>query len=91
MLFVHLVCLRTWLHRKENVRSTGPLVTSYAWKAYHCELCKAEFPDRVQAPDGRLLWLCEVMRPPTNYVVLESIQLQNAPGSLSGASGGYNT
>jgi len=25
----------------------GPNVTSYSWRAYHCELCKSEYQDRI--------------------------------------------
>jgi hypothetical protein len=48
--WVHLGCLRTWLARKENVK-TSPLVTSYSWKAFHCELCKNHYKDPVTVED----------------------------------------
>lgn len=72
MRVVHIGCLRTWLSRKENVRSTGAHVVSYSWRAYHCELCKTEFKDRVYS-NGKLFWLFEIQRPPNNYMILESI------------------
>ena len=40
MKHVHLDCLRTWLTRAENVLRNGTQVTSYTWKAFHCDLCK---------------------------------------------------
>mmetsp|Transcript_10915 Transcript_10915/g.11058 ORF Transcript_10915/g.11058 Transcript_10915/m.11058 type:complete len:95 (-) Transcript_10915:924-1208(-) len=43
---VHLVCLRTWLSRKENVMMTDAVI-SYSWRAFHCELCKSEFNDKI--------------------------------------------
>jgi E3 ubiquitin-protein ligase DOA10 len=44
--YIHLDCLRTWLSRKENVK-TSVNVISYSWKAFHCELCKSEYNDRI--------------------------------------------
>jgi len=45
MQFVHLKCLRQWLSRNEN-KKIGPFVTSYTWKAFHCELCKEKLEDQ---------------------------------------------
>lgn len=72
MKAIHIGCLRIWLSRKENVKSSGPNVTSYSWRAYHCELCKSEFQDRIYV-NGRMFWLFEITRPTTNFMILESI------------------
>lgn len=77
MRFVHLVCLKTWLSRKENIKAQGTAIVSYNWRAYHCELCKGEIDDRVELPDGRVMWILDIQRPLTNYMILESIQLSN--------------
>ena len=45
MQYVHLKCLRQWLSRNEN-KKIGPFVTSYTWKAFHCELCKEKLEDQ---------------------------------------------
>lgn len=44
---IHIDCLRQWLSRKENVKNT-PNCISYTWKAYHCELCKHEYNDKIK-------------------------------------------
>ena len=44
MQYVHLKCLRQWLSRNEN-KKIMPHVTSYTWKAFHCELCKEKLED----------------------------------------------
>ena len=72
--YIHLECLRTWLSRKENVKSTAAVI-SYSWKAFHCELCKSEYTDRIVDHD-KIFWLFEISKPKTNYMVLESVQLQ---------------
>lgn len=48
---------------------------SYSWKAFHCELCKSEYTDKF-LHEGRIYWLFEISKPKTNYIVLESIQIQ---------------
>jgi E3 ubiquitin-protein ligase DOA10 len=69
--FIHLECLRTWLSRKENVK-TNPCVTSYSWRAFHCELCKSEYNDKI-THESKVYWLFEISKPKTNYIVLESV------------------
>lgn len=44
MSHVHLKCLRQWLSRNEN-KKIGVHVTTYVWKAFHCELCKSKLQD----------------------------------------------
>ena len=44
MKYVHLKCLRQWLSRNEN-KKIAPNVTTYTWKAFHCELCKDKLED----------------------------------------------
>ncbi len=70
---VHHGCLRTWITRKENVRQTA-YVTSYTWKAFHCELCKSELASTIENR-GRAMWLFEMNKPRENYIILESTQL----------------
>ena len=56
--FIHLECLRIWLSRKENVKQSA-YVISYSWKAFHCELCKSEYNERIFL-DGRLYYIFEI-------------------------------
>eukprot|EP00347_Sterkiella_histriomuscorum_P013486 403364531 len=79
MKFIHLECLRTWLSRKENVKTSNNVI-SYSWRAFHCELCKSEYNDKVVV-EGKQYWLFEIQKPKTNYVVLESMQLANIQGN----------
>lgn len=44
MSHVHIKCLRQWLSRNEN-KKIGVHVTTYVWKAFHCELCKSKLED----------------------------------------------
>lgn len=71
MKHIHLECLRTWLSRKENVK-TSQHVVSYSWRAFNCELCKTEYNDRISV-GGRIIYLFEMQKPKSNYIVLESI------------------
>ncbi|CDW75312.1 fha domain [Stylonychia lemnae] len=76
MKHIHLECLRIWLSRKENVKNSA-FVTSYSWKAFHCELCKSEYNDRIMV-DHKEFWLFEIQKPKANYIILESVQMQNS-------------
>ena len=67
--------MRTWLSRKENVK-TNPFVTSYSWKAFHCELCKSEYKDKIVIGE-RSYSILEIVKPKNNYVILESVQILN--------------
>lgn len=79
---IHLECLRTWLSRKENVKTTANVI-SYSWRAFHCELCKSEYNDKLNL-NGKIYWLFEISKPKTNYVILESIQIQSSNNSSNG-------
>jgi len=75
--------LRTWLSRKENIKASGPTVVSYGWRAYHCDLCKSEISDKIEV-DGNNLSILDVSKPPTNYMILESIQLSSENQAKAG-------
>lgn len=49
-------------------------MTTYTWKAFHCELCKSKYPLRVENPfdPSNSLPLFEIDKPDSNYIVLES-------------------
>jgi len=44
MKYVHIKCLQQWRSRIENKKVTA-YVTTYTWKAFHCELCKEKLED----------------------------------------------
>lgn len=69
------MCLKTWLARKEVVRfNADDQVITYSWKAFHCEICKAKYKERLPnpvAPD-QAIQLFEISKPQSNFIVLES-------------------
>jgi hypothetical protein len=50
---------------------------SYTWKAYHCELCKTEVPEKICIQECSFT-LYDLQRPQSNYLIIESIQLASA-------------
>jgi hypothetical protein len=76
MQYVHLKCLRQWLSRNEN-KKVAPHVTSYTWKAFHCELCKAKLEDHF-THGKRSHQIFEIQKPHKNFMVIESFQV-NSP------------
>ena len=63
MSFVHIKCLRLWHSRNEN-KKIGSYVTSYTWKAFHCELCKQKLDDSyLLMPENKRFSLCHVEKP----------------------------
>mmetsp|Transcript_7465 Transcript_7465/g.12619 ORF Transcript_7465/g.12619 Transcript_7465/m.12619 type:complete len:123 (-) Transcript_7465:1104-1472(-) len=61
MKFVHLKCLRQWLGRNENKR-VAQNVTTYTWKAFHCELCKEKLEDHYTHKKSKHL-IFEIQKP----------------------------
>ena len=70
---VHLDCLRQWLSRHENRRVTQH-VTTYTWRAVHCELCKTRYED-THTVNRRKYQLLQIDKPQKNFIVLESFQM----------------
>ena len=58
MEFVHFKCLRQWRSRGEN-KKIAPHVTTYTWKAFHCELCKQKLQDQYEV-NGRNYQIFEI-------------------------------
>lgn len=73
MQFVHIKCLQQWRSRTEN-RKYGPFVTTYTWKAFHCELCKTKLQDTYQV-DGQNYQIFNVQKPDKNYMIIETQQI----------------
>ena len=83
---IHLVCLKTWIGRKDIIRvTTHSQVTTYSWKAFHCELCKARYEETIFNPlkKGQVLYLFEIEKPiDTDYMIFESYLLDKNQASL---------
>lgn len=76
MSHVHIKCLRQWLSRNEN-KKIGVHVTTYVWKAFHCELCKSKLEDSYQY-GKKTFQIFEIVKPEKNYLIIESFQI-NSP------------
>lgn len=71
------------MSRKEIIKITGDdQVTTYSWRAFHCELCNSKFADNIPNPriNGEWVSLFEFSKPETNYMVLESYLSEGVPG-----------
>lgn len=73
MKFVHLRCLQRWRSRTENKKRTAH-VTTYTWKAFHCELCKCKLQDTFEV-GGSQHRIFEVEKPASNFLVVETSQI----------------
>ena len=63
------------MSRKEIIKITeDDQVTTYSWRAFHCELCNSKFADNIPNPrlKGEWLSLFELSKPEKNYIILES-------------------
>lgn len=76
MSHVHIKCLRQWLSRNEN-KKIGVHVTTYVWKAFHCELCKSKLEDSYTY-GKKTFQIFEIVKPEKNYLIIESFQI-NSP------------
>jgi hypothetical protein len=73
MEYVHLKCLRRWRSRQEN-KKIAPHVTTYTWKAFHCELCKEKLKD-TYIVGKKTFQIFELQKPQNNYMLIESFQV----------------
>ena len=71
MSSIHLECLKEWLMNKRRKKANSKLVT-YTWKAFECELCKQELPDRYDAP-GFSFDLLKIENPFDDFLTLETV------------------
>jgi hypothetical protein len=76
MQYIHVACLKEWIDSKKKFKRSER-VTTYLWKGLTCELCKARFPDLIPLRDGLFQELVSYEEPPNDYLVLESVTLQN--------------
>lgn len=52
-------------------------MTTYTWKAFHCELCKCKLQDCFEI-NGRQYRIFEVEKPVSNYMVVETSQINSS-------------
>ncbi len=76
MKWVHLKCLQKWLGGNQN-KKIHPHVTTYTWKAFHCELCRQKLDDHYHVND-RIHSIFSIDKPATNYIVIESCQVSQS-------------
>lgn len=69
--FIHYNCLKQWLEGKKSVKQ-GDNYTSIFWKSFECEICKKAYPLMIKS-NGTNFNLVGYERPPTSYLVLESL------------------
>ena len=70
MEFVHYKCLQHWRSRNENKKQV-PHVTTYTWKAFHCELCKFKLQDSYKV-GNQSFQIFEIAKPPCSNIVIET-------------------
>lgn len=72
--FLHISCLKSWVGSKLEIREKGP-VRTFEWKRLECELCKTEYPIKLQT-DQMTYELLEIQRPHPHYMLLEEVSRQ---------------
>jgi hypothetical protein len=70
MALIHIECLQKWFTSKLTVREFNN-ATSYCWKSLKCELCKFDYPDRIEVNDKKFD-LMVMSKPTDHYITLES-------------------
>ena len=76
MKYIHVLCLKNWMKSKITTRNFKFLIV-YCFKNIHCELCKANIPDKVKL-NGEIINLFDLTKPDTNYIILESISREKS-------------
>jgi len=71
MKYIHLKCLQHSLRSKLTTRSSDTTL-SFSWKELGCELCKKQYPHKLNV-NGKILELVEIPKPPAQYVVFETL------------------
>ena len=73
---VHAECLERWLNSKIKI-TKRPNVTSYYWKPFECDICRAKYPDIIRFPNGRVLQALNIHKPKKSYIILQNETLIN--------------
>ena len=68
--YIHLNCMRQWLHSKVSVHTSDHAVT-YQWKSLECEICRAQLPLTLKYK-GSKLDLFDFSKPQSPYLILEA-------------------
>ena len=72
MKFIHFQCLKAWMSLKLVVKES-PMVKSYFWKSFECEICKSSYPYCI-LHTGTRYSLIDVKKPEEgSFVMLESL------------------
>jgi len=72
---VHLECLKRWVSTKMIVERL-PLIQTYFWNSFECEICKTPFPFTFKCND-RTYNLVELQKPiDEDYLILEIFTLK---------------
>ena len=74
--FTHFQCLKRWVRSKVQIRASDCSLT-YHWRALSCDICKMETPLRIKA-GGEVFSLMEFQQPETPYIVLETVEEEEA-------------
>ena len=77
---VHLKCLQQWINQKKLTKATVS-VNSYFWKSLECELCKQQFPTKINLSGKKVqLRVLDYDLPDaeTEYMVIESVGTQTS-------------
>lgn len=72
---MHLECLKRWVSTKMIVEKL-PLIQTYFWNSFECEICKTPFPFTFKCND-RTYNLVELQKPTDeDYLILEIFTLK---------------
>eukprot|EP00826_Nyctotherus_ovalis_P042364 TRINITY_DN4348_c0_g1_i7.p1 TRINITY_DN4348_c0_g1~~TRINITY_DN4348_c0_g1_i7.p1 ORF type:complete len:370 (+),score=106.12 TRINITY_DN4348_c0_g1_i7:89-1111(+) len=71
--YMHVNCLQKWLRSKVTQKKTDT-VSSYVWKEFQCDICKIDYPAVLNQPNGKVIEIFRIEKPPTNYMTLEAIR-----------------
>jgi hypothetical protein len=70
--FIHLKCVRKWIKSKVAEKHQVNLI-KYKWKAFHCEICLAQFPFQIKTFEGQKYDLFKMNNEPHNCIVLQKL------------------
>lgn len=71
MKYIHLKCLQQCLMSKLTTKSSEN-VLSFSWKKLGCDLCKKNYPYKLNI-GGRTVELLDIPKPPGQYLILEEL------------------
>lgn len=78
--FVHYSCVKHWISTKMTEHRT-PVSITKCWQSFGCEICHQIYPYVFKA-HGRKYPLIDLRKPKDNYIVLESLCLENSTSRM---------